>query len=69
MGTWIIRAPYTHSDGRDYRPGDTLTTDETLPDGVADPLITAAEDQEDGAAQPPVPIPLTRKAKATAGGA
>ena len=28
MPAWIIHEPYTHTDGRDYRPGDTLIADD-----------------------------------------
>lgn len=28
MPSWIIHAPFTAPDGRDYRPGDTFTSDE-----------------------------------------
>lgn len=28
MPAWIVHAPYSHTDGRDYRPGDTLIADD-----------------------------------------
>lgn len=27
MPAWIVHAPYSHTDGRDYRPGDTVIAD------------------------------------------